>query len=153
MRHERLKQDGPEVKVAVKPRTFVDWVKNKKQFAVLMVAIIALLIFSLTLALGGKSQRSEAYADASGAAGLNAVVEYDCAGACENKYNFNVYILTPDGRQVSTIQPNSHGEIKLAMTEGRYIMIIGKLFDNHDTFPQELLELKNGKTLELKLQY
>jgi hypothetical protein len=153
MRHERLKQDGSKVKTANQPRTLVDWVKNKKQFAILLVAFVALLIFSLSLALGGKSQRSQAYADASGAAGLSAVVEYDCADSCENKYNFNIYILAPDGRQVSTVQPNSDGEIKLAMAEGHYIMIIGKLFDNHDTFPQEALELKNGKTLELKLRY
>ena len=159
MQNRRFTQDHPEKVTSLQSKNFIRWLnqlfKNRKQLGVVAIgaAFLVVLLIAISLTLGNRPARSESYADVSGAAGLSATIAYSCRNDCDNKYSFNVYILTPDGRQVSTVQPNADGEVKMAMPEGDYIMLIGKLFDNHDTFPQEPLELKNGKTLELKLQY
>lgn len=159
MQNRRFTQDHPEKVTSLQPKNFIRWLnqlfKNRKQLGVVAIgaAFLVVLLIAISLTLGNRPARSESYADVSGAAGLSATIAYSCPNDCDNKYNFNVYILTPDGRQVSTVQPNADGEVKMAMPEGDYVMLIGKLFDNYDTFPQEPLELKNGKTLELKLQY
>lgn len=126
--------------------------KNNMLLIVALCMLVILIIFSIVL-FAGQSQRSATYRDSSGAAGLSAMIDYNCVDPCENKYNFNVSIFTTDGRQVSVVQPNSDGEVKLALAEGSYIMLVGKLFGDRDIFPQEPLELKNGKTLEMKLRY
>lgn len=120
-------------------------------FAILFaVTVIGILFWSLA---GSKPSRSEKYEDISGAAGLNATVTYDCQEQCDQKYNFNVYILADYGRQVSVVQPNDEGQVRLALPEGDYVMLIGKMFGKSDTFPQEPIALKNGKELKIELQY
>lgn len=126
--------------------------RNNTLLIVALGMLVILVIFSVVL-FASQSQRSAVYRDSSGAAGLSAVIDYSCADPCENKYNFNVSIFATDGRQVSVVQPNIDGEVKLALAEGSYIMLVGKLFGDRDIFPQEQLELKNGKTLEMKLRY
>ena len=41
----------------------------------------------------------------------------------------------------------------MALAEGEYIMMVGKVFDPDEVFPQERLQLKSGKTLELNVKY
>lgn len=125
--------------------------KNSLLFVALIMLVI-LIVFGIIL-FASQSQRSAIYRDSSGAAGLHATIDYTCLESCENKYGFNVYILTTDGRQVSVVRPNSEGEVNLALAEGDYVMLIGKQFGNDDVFPQERLELKKGKTLELDVKY
>lgn len=130
------------------------YIKKNKTLTIAIVTVLAIVFIFILVALSQKGpQRSETYKDVSGAAGLNAVIAYDCKEDCDQKYSFNVYIFTEDGRQVSTVQPNSDGEVKLALAEGQYVMLVGKQFGNDKVFPQESLALKNGKMLELKLRY
>lgn len=115
----------------------------------LAIFIIAALVLLVTLT-GGRV-RSESYKDISGAAGLNTTIAYDCKKSCEQKFNFNVYILTESGQQVSVVRPDNEGRVRLALPEDNYVMLIGRQFGK--TFPQEPIALKNGKELEIKLQY
>lgn len=114
------------------------------------MALFIVVLVLLAVLTGGRS-RSEAYKDISGAAGLNATIAYDCKKSCEHKFSFNVYILTESGQQVSVVRPDNEGRVRLALPEGSYVMLIGRQFDK--TFPQEPVALKNGKELEIKLQY
>lgn len=126
--------------------------KNNTLLIVALAMLVILVIFSIIL-FATQARRSAIYRDSSGAAGLSATIDYHCPDPCENKYNFNVYIYTADGRQVSVVRPNSEGVVNMALAEGDYIMMIGKLFGSDKVFPQERLQLKNGKTLELDVNY
>jgi hypothetical protein len=128
--------------------------KRKKPFlaGVIVAIVVILAIWLFALASGGAS-RTESYKDVSGAAGLNASIDYDCSSSCDNKFDFNVYLFTHDGRQTNVVRPDSDGHVRLAMPEGEYVMLIGKQLGKDKEFPQEPLTLKNGKELELKLQY
>lgn len=131
----------------------INQLRKKNTLLIVALGMLAILVIFSIVLLASQSQRSAIYRNSSGAAGLTAAIDYNCSDPCDNKYNFNVYILTPDGRQVSAVQPSSDGEVRLALAEGNYVMLIGRLFGDKDIFPQEPLELKNGKTLEMKLQY
>lgn len=119
--------------------------------------ILVLIFIALSMTLNGsKSTRTESYKDISGAAGLQATINYDAIcdrQPCEPTYDFNVYIYKDDGQQVNVIRPDKEGEVNAALAEGNYIMLIGKQFGKDKLFPQEPLALKNGQTLELKLHY
>ena len=115
--------------------------------------LVLLLIFAIILLSQKAVGRTEAYKDTSGVAGLSVALDYDCREGCDRKYDFNVYFLNEDGRQVSVVRPDVEGMINLALAEGTYIMLVGKLFGDDEVFAQERLELRNGKTLEIKLDY
>lgn len=129
--------------------------KNKRLLPFLAGLIIVLFVILIIIAAasGGKSSRSESYKDVSGAAGLNATINYYCKTSCDQKFNFNVYILREDGQQVSVVRPDNEGRVRLALPEDNYVMLIGKQMGKDKLFPQEKIALKNGKELELKLQY
>lgn len=117
-----------------------------------IVAVVVILAILFAVLLGEKPARSESYKDTSGAAGLSAAIKYNCdKHPCV--HDFNVYIFNSDGRQVSVVQPDRDGKVHAALPEGNYVMIIGKQLAKNKIFPQEPLSLKNGKTLELHLQY
>lgn len=120
---------------------------------VLAVVFFVILLVLLSNLTSGRSQRSESYKRISGGAGLNATISYDCKKSCEQKFSFNVYILTENGQQVSVVRPDNEGRVRLALPEGNYVMLIGKQLGNNKLFPQEPILLKNGQELELKLQY
>lgn len=130
-------------------------IRERKKLLIGVGLIVLLLIVVIVIAsnLSGRSTvRSESYKDTAGGAGLEATVNYDCPKqSCD--YNFNVYVYKDDGQQVNVVRPGKDGKIHMAMAEGNYVMLIGKLFGDSKTFPQEPLALKNGKTLELKLEY
>lgn len=117
-----------------------------------LVAIVVVVMIPVSLFNGGKPTRTESYKEVSGAAGLNAAISYDC-GKQPCSYDFNVYILREDGQQVNVVRPDKDGNVNLALAEGNYVMLIGKLFGNDKIFPQEPVSLKNGKALDLKLDY
>lgn len=133
------------------------WLSDIPKKRLIRVTVIVVAIFIVVLALwafvGGQPQRSESYKEISGAAGLNATITYDCNKPCEQKFNFNVYVLAKDGNQVSVVRPDNDGHVRLALPEGNYVMLIGKQFGKGKLFPQEPIALKNGKELELKLHY
>lgn len=137
---------------ALVAHTLQTLLKNKRLLLVLAVALIVLLLFALPLTVSSQSHRSATYKEVAGAAGLAATIDYDCPEPCEEKYNFNVYFFNERGQQVSVVRPNQKGQVNMALAEGKYVMLIGKKF-NDDIFPQEPLELKNGQKLELKLMY
>ena len=117
------------------------------------LALLLIIIFVIAT-INGRAEvsRHETYKDTSGGAGLEAAISYDCPKQpCD--YNFNVYVYKDDGQQVNVVRPDKEGKVHLAMAEGNYVMLVGKLFGDNKTFPQEPLALKNGKTLELKLEY
>lgn len=117
-----------------------------------LVAFVLLVILAIGKLHAGP-QRSESYKNASGAAGLSAIIDYTCAGPCKQKYDFNVYIFKESGQQVAVVRPDSKGQINAALPEGDYLLLISKQFGKDKLFPQEHLSLKNGKQLELKLGY
>lgn len=118
--------------------------------AVLAVIIVIILLVNVLSSNG--SSRSESYKKASGAAGLEATISYDCK-KCQKNFNFNIYIFDKNGQQVSVVRPDQRGKVNMAMQEGEYVMLIGKQFGKDKQFPQEKVSLKNGKSLELKLKY
>ena len=133
----------------------LDVARRRLWLLIVGLAVLLLIIFVIVAASspGDTSRRSESYKDVSGAAGLDASITYDCKDNCEQKYNFNVYILGGDGQQVAVVRPDKDGKVQLALPEGNYVMLIGKQFGKDKLFPQEPLALKNGKALELKLHY
>lgn len=120
--------------------------------ALAILVILAVLLPSLLLTQD-KPQRTEQYKEITGSAGLNAVISYDCASSCDHKFDFNVYIFTESGQQVSVVRPDKDGKVNAALPEGNYRMLIGKQFGKDKLFPQEPLKLKNGQALELTLHY
>jgi len=128
-------------------------IKKKKPLFVAIIFLAILLIVIFTLVPKGQTARSESYKDASGAAGLHATIDYDCKDVCDQKFDFNVYIYKSDGQQSNVVRPDKDGHVNLALAEGNYVMLIGRQFSQSTIFPQEPLALKNGKTLELKLEY
>lgn len=124
---------------------------EKVLLKIALAMLVLLIVFIIILLSTGVSGRTAVYKDVSGAAGLDAAISYDCSENCD--YNFNVYIFTEDGQQVNVVRPNNEGHVQLALAEGKYVMLVGKQFGGEKVFPQEPLELKNGKVLELKLQY
>lgn len=127
--------------------------KKKKPLLVAIIFLAILLIVIFTLVPQSQTARSESYKDATGGAGVSAVIDYDCGNACDQKFDFNVYIYKSDGQQSNVVRPDKEGRVNLALAEGNYVMLIGKQFGQNIVFPQEPLALKNGKTLELKLEY
>lgn len=129
--------------------------KDRRILIIFGLILVAVLLFFIFLSLtSDQRQRSESYKDISGAAGLNATIKYDCQENCEQKYSFNVYIFNKDGQQINVVWPNSEGRVQLALPEGDYVMLLGKrLSQDSEVFPQEPLALKNGKELELELNY
>jgi hypothetical protein len=128
-------------------------IKKKKPLLVAIVFLAILLIIIFTLVPKGQTARSESYTEATGGAGLNAVISYDCAESCDQKFDFNVYIYSDNGQLANVVRPDKDGRVNLALAEGNYVMLVGKQFGQSTIFPQEPLALKNGKTLELKLEY
>lgn len=133
----------------------VKMIRERKKLLIGVGLVVLLLIAIVLIAAnmnGRPAARSESYKETAGGAGLEATIKYDCPKQpCD--YNFNVYIYKDDGQQVNVVRPDRDGKVHLAMAEGNYVMLIGKLFGVAKTFPQEPLALKNGKTLELKLEY
>lgn len=129
--------------------------RSKGQWMLLfgVILVIALLLFWIVVLVNSKAARAETYKDGSGAAGLEATINYDCKTSCEHKFDFNVYIFSSDGGQVGVVRPDKEGKVHTALPEGDYSMLVGKKLGKDKLFPQEPLALKNGKTLELKLQY
>lgn len=127
--------------------------KNKKQFVVICVALIFLLLLVILVNMWTDNKhRTESYKKVNGAAGLNATIIYDCdKKPCS--YDFNVYILGNDGQQVGTVRPDKEGKVNMALPGGEYVLLIGKQFGGDNTFPQEPIELKDGQALELRLHY
>jgi len=159
MQNKRFTQDSSEKVASLRPRNFIQWLRrsfnSKKQLGVVVIgaAFLVMLLTAISLTLGSRVARSESYVDVSGAAGLNATISYDCSNACDQKFDFNVYIYKSDGQQSNVVRPDKDGRVNLALAEGNYVMLIGKQFGQSAIFPQEPLTLKNGKTLELKLEY
>lgn len=118
---------------------------------VTLVAFV-LLVVLVVGKLDAAPHRSEAYKDASGAAGLEASIDYKC-DSCNQKFDFYVYMLKKDGQQAGVVRPDKEGKVRMALPEGDYVMLIGKQFGKDKVFPQEAVALKNGKKLELKLHY
>jgi hypothetical protein len=115
--------------------------------------IVVILLTDFFVTSGTKSTRNESYKKVSGSAGLQATISYDCnKRPCDN-FSFNVYIFNQDGQQVNVIRPDKDGRVNAALSEGKYIMLIGKQFGKDNLFPEESLVLKNGQELELKLHY
>lgn len=128
-----------------------DFYKDRKILIVFILILLAVLFIIVFVALDRERQhRTESYKEVTGVAGLNATIEYDCKDSC---YDFNVYIFDADGRQISVVQPNQDGQVRLALPEGDYVMLIGKMLGDAELFPQESLVLKNGQELDLKLSY
>lgn len=146
---DRARQSGSR-----KPKTDFSWQKRKLSLYVVVGLIIIVGIFSI-VSLNTKNHRTESYKDATGAAGLDATIAYACQPkSCnEHTFDFNVYIFDETGQQVSVVRPDKEGKVRSALPEGDYVMLIGKQLGESKPFPQELLSLKNGKTLELKLKY
>ena len=124
--------------------------------AVTGVILIILVLF--LLAKPGTSHRTESYKKGTGAAGLQANISYKVRcdkQPCDKKptYDFNVYLFADSGQQIAVIQPDKNGNVNAALAEGNYVLLIGKRFGKDKVFPQEFIMLKNGKKLELKLQY
>lgn len=128
-------------------------IKSKKPLLVAVIFLAIVLIAVFTLVPRGQTARSESYVEATGGAGLSAVIDYDCGETCDQKFDFNVYIYDSDGQQINVVRPDRDGHVNLALAEGDYVMLIGKKMGQSSVFPQEPLTLKNGKTLELKLEY
>lgn len=127
--------------------------KNKRLLPFLAGLVVLFVVLIIMAASGGESGRSESYKNVTGAAGLNASIAYDCKKNCDQKFNFNIYILREDGQQVSVVRPDNEGRVRLALPEDDYVMLIGKQIGKDKLFPQEKIALKNGRELELKLQY
>jgi hypothetical protein len=138
-------------KLAVVP----DRLKDKKLMWILtgLLFVIILSIIFVGLLPGAVSSRTESYKDVSGSAGLAATIAYDCHSDCHQKYDFNVYLFNKSGQQVSVLRPDKDGKMNAALPGGDYIMMVGKQFGKNNTFPQEPVMLKNGKMLDLRLQY
>ena len=115
--------------------------------------VLVILVVALVVSFNKAATRTEAYKDSTGAAGLEATIDYKCPNPCEQKFNFNVYVLGENGQQVGVFRPTEDGKVQFALAEGNYVMLIGKQLGNAKTFPQEPLALKSGKVLELGLQY
>jgi uncharacterized membrane protein YvbJ len=115
---------------------------------VIIIFLIVFFVFS-----GAKSTRNESYKKVSGAAGLQATISYDCNKQPCNNFDFNVYIFNEGGQQVNVVRPDKDGKVSAALAEGKYIMLIGKQFGKDKLFPEEVLVLKNGQELEMKLHY
>ena len=120
---------------------------------VIFVGIIILVAVVLSSRLSAASVRSESYKSISGTAGLVATIDYKCAGECKQKYDFDVRIFRDTGPEVAVVRPDAKGVVNIALPEGEYVMLINKKIGPNNTFPQEHISLKNGKQLELTLQY
>jgi len=145
MVHGAKHPDGHTIKKMIRDR-------KKLLIGVGLVAVLVVLVVVVALSMSKGTGRTASYKDTTGGAGLEAAIKYDCPKQpCT--YDFNVYIYKADGTQVNVVRPDEKGVVHLAMAEGEYTMLIGKLFGNDKIFPQEPLALKNGKTLELKLEY
>lgn len=129
---------------------------NKKSFwligLIVFIGIVILFGFLMDSRSTSKS-RTEVYKDVHGSAGLEATIAYSCVKQPCNNFDFNVYIFSSDGQQTSVIRPDKNGKVSAALPEGNYSLLVGKQFGKGGLFPQEPLVLKNGKLLELKLQY
>lgn len=119
----------------------------------LVLVIIIFIITTIAQSVSNGFSRSESYKNVSGAAGLSAAIDYTCNEQCDQKYNFNVYIFKESGQQVAIIHPDINGQINAALPEGDYVLFVGKQFGKDKMFPQEHVSLKNGKQLDLKLDY
>ena len=150
MQHEQNMKNVPGPIKGLGP----SFIKNKKQALIFAAAVIIFIIAIVLLHAPaiGKHSRTETYKEATGSAGFEAHIDYGCdKEPCS--YDFNVYIFNEQGHQVSVLRPSKDGKVGAALSEGNYIMLIGKQFGNDALFPQELLKLKNAQLLELKLQY
>ena len=116
-----------------------------------LIGLVIIIVVFVTVLSSSHSARSESYKKVTGSAGLEATITYDCKK--QPCFNFNVYILNNDGQQVAVVQPDKDGKVNMALPEGKYVMLIGKRFGNDSVFPEESVVLKNGQSLELKLQY
>lgn len=132
--------------------------RQQKLLCIGLSILTVIIIVLLFLPSRAESVRTETYKKASGAAGLQAVITYDVAckqKPCSSKpnFDFNVYIFAENGQQVNVVRPDKDGKVNVALTEGKYVMLIGKQFGKGKLFPQEAVSLKNGSILELKLHY
>lgn len=147
------KDDDMVVRTKNKRLRWLSSLRRPKVIITIVIFVIILLLLTLSLTLQGKSHRSESYKKATGGAGLSAAIKYDCGDACDQKFDFNIYIYKSNGQQTNVVRPDKDGRVNLALAEGSYVMLIGKQFGKDKVFPQEALALKNGQTLELKLEY
>lgn len=158
---DKRKVDKEDTLSSGKSGSLLRYTNRNKVFLPLVIgaAIVVLILLAALVFSGGKaSTRTESYKKTSGAAGLQATITYDrhCdQKPCDQKptFGFNVYIYDGNGQQVSVVRPDKDGKVNLALPEGEYVMLIGKQLGQDKLFPQELLSLKNGQTLVLKLQY
>jgi hypothetical protein len=125
---------------------------HKVLTTVVLAVIIGLAVWA-TMSTGTSVSRSESYKKVNGAAGLDAVIDYDCKSPCKQKYDFNVYIFYSDGQQMNVVRPDKDGHVRLATAGGNYVMLIGKPMGKDGKFPQESITLKNGQQLTLQLHY
>lgn len=141
----------PELDNVKSRKQTVGLYKDRKILITFFLVLLAVLFILIYVSMNrDQTRRTESYSEVTGSAGLNAKIEYDCKDNC---YSFNVYIFNEDGQQVSVVQPDQEGHVRLAMSEGDYVMLIGKKMGDSDVFPQEALALKNGQELELNLRY
>jgi hypothetical protein len=128
--------------------------KNLLLTAGVVIAAALIILIAIFAASPHKdSSRSESYKKSTGtAAGLTATIAYDCH-KCKPTFDFNVYVFTENGQQAAIVRPNDKGQINAALPEGEYVLLISKQFGKDKVFPEEHISLKNGKQLELKLQY
>jgi len=133
-----------------------DTISIKKSVCVwlcILTVLVVILLATFFVSSNTKSNRSESYKKVSGAAGLQATISYDCnKQPCDN-FDFNVYIFNENGQQTSVVRPDKDGKVNAALSEGKYIMLVGRRFGKDNLFPEEPLVLKNGQELELKLHY
>jgi hypothetical protein len=119
----------------------------------LVVIVIILALVSAFMRHTDYGIQSQSYVKVSGAAGLKASIQYDCASNCQHTFDFNVYILNDQGQQVSVVRPDKDGVVRSALPEGNYVLLIGKELSKDKIFPQVPVVLKGGQQLELKLRY
>ena len=140
-----------------KKQSFLDWVrqciKSHRTLTVVTLVLVAVAVIWAATTSGSPTSRTASYKKVSGAAGLDAIINYDCKKPCKQKYNFNVYIFDGNGQQVNIVRPDSSGRVRMAVSEGKYVMLIGKSLGKDGLFPQEKLTLKNGQQLDLTLHY
>lgn len=128
-------------------------------FFIVAAAVTVIVMILIAFSVFREPTRASTYKQVSGSgAGLQASITYGAScnqNSCHTKpsFDFNVYILKEDGQQASVVRPDKDGSVNLALPGGDYVMIIGKQFGKDKIFPQELLKLKNGQQLELKLHY
>lgn len=124
---------------------------------VLLLALVVIMIFSLVRNMNSASYRDSDIADEA-AFELQLNYQRDCEGRddcnpSEPNYDFLVFVFNDEGRQVRIVRGDESGQYKASLPEGEYTLLTSKTFKNMQGLPQETVELKNGKVLELQVNY